>query len=206
MPPSLSATQLFDSFHMDLSRTLSATVIAYGLLAVGMLRWHFSYGPPYYQTTLGLLVVFAVSAALVGLLSVWAALGMLHWAKRASWFTVAASAMAALWLLFFEWNQYLIWQMVVLLAVQMACLVVVLGICRVFGLGVLRDKSTSGKAGKSSQLSIRDLLVLTAALAIFFAVLGIGHPVELERDDLRNPIRWRLLCCIRRVNGLLGFI
>ncbi len=165
---------------MALSRALALIVIGYAVLVVGMLRWHFSYGPPYYQQTLPLLVVFAVFAALVGLLALWAAMGILHWIQRASGCILAAAIVAGVWLLFFEWNRFLIWQMVVVLAVQMACLVVAIGIFRMAGLTALQDGSIPKRFGKTSQVSIGDLLVLTAAFAFFCGVLRSGRPVELR--------------------------
>ena len=168
-------------FGMHITRALLALALVYIFLAVAMLRWHFSYGPPYYQPTYGLFVVLAVSAALVGLLSVWAALGALHWVKRLPSFVVGAAFFVGGWLLFFDWNQYLIWQAVVLFVAQMVCLVLALGCIRLFfGISVQRESSLPRSGNRSSQLSIHDLMVVTASLALLCAVLRIGQPVELS--------------------------
>ena len=104
---------------------------------------------------------------------------MLHWSKRMSGLIAATSVIAGLWLLFFDWNRFLIWQMVVLLAVQLACLVFVLGIFRVLGHGKLQNRSNPSRTVESSRLSIFDLIILTAAFALFFAVMGTAQPIEL---------------------------
>ena len=162
-----------------LPRIAAVILSTYALFAIGMLRWHTSHGSPYTQTTLGLLGVFAVCGALVGLLSVWAAHGMLHWSKRMSGLVAAVSILTGLWLLFFDWNRFLIWQMIVLLAVQLACLVFVLGFFRAIGLGILHNLSTPDRMNELSRLSIYDLLVLTAAFALFFTVMRTAQPIAL---------------------------
>ncbi len=99
-----------------MKRKLSAIFLAYLFLLLTMLRWHFSHDATHLQPTLGLFVVFAVSGALAGLMSVWAALGALHWAKRLPSFVVAVAVFIGGWLLFVDWNKNAIWEMVVLIS------------------------------------------------------------------------------------------
>jgi len=162
------------------SRSLTATILAYALLLVGMLRWHFSHGPLYHQATLGLLVIFSLCAALAGLLSVWAALGALHWARRASVFIAGTAVLTGFWLLFSPWNRPLNWQMVVLGVVQIMCLVVGLGVVRLFGFAIIQEDGRDREVHKQFQFSVRDLFMLTGAFAIFFAILGTVHPVNFS--------------------------
>ena len=161
-------------------RCLVVIAIVYGLGLVGALGWHISYGPPFDQTTFALLLVFAVSTALVGLVSLWGAIGMLHWAKRAVGFICGVTAVVGLWLLFFDWNRFLIFQLLVVLSVQMGVLLVALGGLRF--LGALSLTSASGEAARhrGRRLSVFDLLMLTAALAMFCAVVRTARPVQLS--------------------------
>lgn len=164
---------------ISLSRFAFGILAFYAFIAIGMLWWHLSYGKPYFQSTLPLMGIFALFASLAGIASVWTAHGMLHWSKRMSGLVISVSILAGVWLLFFEWNQFLIWQMVVLLACQLFCLVTALGICRALGLRLLRHNSLQNTAERSSQFSIGDLATLTGAFAIFFAVMRTAKPVEL---------------------------
>ena len=164
---------------MNLSRIFLAFVLGYAALGVQMLRWQFSHGPPYYQASVALLVLFAISAAVAGLLSVWVAIGALHWARRGAYFIVAMSVLSGLWLLFFAWNRYLIWQVFVQVFVQVSVLVGGLGFFRFMGFKLTIAQHVAERESNASQFSTRDLLYLISAFSLFFAVLQLGHPVEL---------------------------
>jgi len=141
---------------------------------------------------------------------------MLHWANRISGFIVAAAVLAGLWLLFFEWNQFLIWQMVVLLTAQLTCLVVALGVCRVLGVAVLRHKSIPRRLGKTSQVwvptQVRESCKLhwitSTALPNGLCATCRGRPHgEHLQDPLRGSpslfrnagSRHRIVCCFNVV-------
>ena len=164
---------------MNLSRILLAFVLGYAVLGVQMLRWHFSHGPPYHQASVALLVLFATSAAVAGLLSVWVAIAALHWARRGAYFIVAMSVLSGLWLLFFEWNRYLIWQVFVQVLVQVSVLVGGLAFFRFMGFNLTIGQHASGRDRNASQFSTRDMLYLISAFSLLFGVLQLGHPVEL---------------------------
>jgi hypothetical protein len=171
--------------NWNLSRFLAATVAAYALLLAGMIRWHWSQGPPYTQETPALLAAFGLSAALAGLLTIWGALTALHWTKRASGFIVGTAVLGGFWLLFSEWNRFLIWQLLVMFAVEIGVLILVLAIARIWGYAFVRTRAGSSdvvipRDHASSNFSIRDLLLLTAAFAFFFAVLRCARPIDLE--------------------------
>jgi hypothetical protein len=102
------------------------------LLAAGI-RWHFAAGPPFYEGSIGLLIAFAMIAALVGLVSIWASFAAVHWSTRASGLIAGAALMAGLATLFFDWNNFLIWQLIVLIFAEMACVIAVFGAFRLCG-------------------------------------------------------------------------
>ena len=163
---------------ISLVRFVCCIFAFYAFVGIGMLWWHLSYGEPYFQATLPLMGIFALSSSLAGVVSVWTVHGMLHWANRMSGLIICVSVLAGVWLLFSEWNQFLIWQMVVLLACQLFCLVTALAL----GGRPLRLESLQNRADDSSQLSIGKLATLTGAFAIFFAVMRTVKPVELTNS------------------------
>ena len=69
---------------MSIWRVLLSIMIAYLLVLFSALRWHLSFGPPISRETISLFVVFAMSAALVGLFSLAGVLGALHFATGAA--------------------------------------------------------------------------------------------------------------------------
>ena len=137
--------------------------------------WHFSHGKPYHQPTMGLFFVFAVSAALFGLLSVWAVLGALEWTKRLPVFLVATAALVGSWLLFIDWEPTEIWGMVTIGLAEMACLIFVLGLLRLFGVAIRHEWKPQQNWQNTVRFSIYDLLVVTSSVAILSAVLGASQ-------------------------------
>ena len=137
---------------ISLFRFVCCIFAFYAFVGIGMLWWHLSYGEPYFQATLPLMGIFALSSSLAGVV-VWTVHGMLHWANRMSGLIICVSVLAGVWLLFSEWNQFLIWQMVGLLACQLFCLVTALAIGRALGAGPF--DSSHFKTGLMTHLSCR---------------------------------------------------
>jgi hypothetical protein len=166
-------------------RILSIVIGCYAGLLAGGVRWHWAAGPPYYQATLGLQFAFATVAALVGLASIWSAFAAVHWSTRASGLIAAVAAVAGVLTFFFEWNDFLVWQLIAIVYAQLACLIVALGVIRLCGYTLQRDFSgvspeAESISARSSQFSVRNLLLLTTSLAVLFCVLHFSRPVELS--------------------------
>ena len=148
----------------------------YVVALLAMFGWHLALGKPYDRATLPLLAVFALTTALIGLASLWAAVGMVHWANRAAGFVIVATIMVGAWLPLMEWSSFLIWQMVVMLSVQIGILVGVIALIWL----VERTRLAGVESVVHRQFSVKNLLVLTFAMAIFFAVLRTVRPVKLD--------------------------
>jgi hypothetical protein len=170
--------------HSSLRRTISATGGVYALLLAGMIRYQIAAGPPYDQATPELLVALALFAALVGLLAVWGAIAGVRWPRRVSASIFGIALLAGFWLLFFDWHPFLMWQLLVIFAVEIGCLIVVLGLARSIGYG-LKSFDADIEAAEVSNIratakfSVSDLLVLTAAVAFLLMVLRLAEPVRL---------------------------
>ena len=157
-------------------RDLAAIVAIYLIALAALLRWHWLQGPPHTQATLGLLVAFGLCAALVGLSSISVALAALHWTRRVSGLIVGLAVLGLFWAPLFAWNEFLLWQLIVMFAVQTGCLVLALGISSSIGwrLTCLESADRGAlKPGSSQafQLSISDFLIFAGALALLCAVM-----------------------------------
>ena len=85
---------------------------------------------------------------------------------------------------FFDWDSFLIWQLLVMFGVQTGCLVVTLLAARSLGCGLAFVEAGGrwqGKPGsnKALRFSIFDTLVFTAAVALLFAVMRGSRPINL---------------------------
>ena len=159
-------------------RPIAIIIAIYAVLLAGGVRWHWAAGPPYDEGSVGLLVAFALGAALVGLISIWASFTALHWSMRASGVIAGAALLAGLATLFFEWNDFLIWQLILLVFAEWACTVVILGAIRLCGYTIRREVAESQQTGavsaygatdvpvRPSQFRVRDLLLITAACTL----------------------------------------
>jgi hypothetical protein len=159
-----------------LSFILAATLAAY-LLALGMmLKLHWALGPPHTQASLYLMIAFGLCTALLGLSSILVALAALHWSRRASALVTGVAVMGLFFNPFFDWDQFLVAQLLVGLGVQTGCLVVALLAARFFGCGLAFVDALGRSKGKprlneALRFSIFDILVFTAAVALLFAAL-----------------------------------
>src|SRR5271166_3328755 len=105
-----------------LSWVLEATLAVYLLTLGVMLRWHWALGPPHTQASLSLMISFGLCAALLGLSSILVALVALHWTRRASGLVAGVAVMGSFFNPFFDWDGFLICQLLVMFAVQTGCL------------------------------------------------------------------------------------
>jgi hypothetical protein len=167
-----------------LSWILAATLAVYLLILGVMLWWHWALGPPHTQPSLSLMISFGLCAALLGLSSILAALAALQWTRRASGLVVGVAVLGMFFNPFFDWDRFMIWQLLVMFGVQTECLVVALLAARSFGCGlafVHAGGRYEGKAPSSTSLrfSISDILVFTGAVALLFAVMRGSRPIDL---------------------------
>jgi len=186
MPPTrnrLSLTSMAPA-RFRLSWVLAATVAVYLLTLGVMLRRHWALGPPHTQASLSLMISFGLSAALLGLSSILVALAALHWTRRASGLVAGVAVTGLCFNPFFDWDRFLIWQLLVMFGVQTGCLVVALLAARSLGCGLAfvdAGGRWNGKAqsDKALRFSIFDILVFTAAVALLFAVMRGSRPSNL---------------------------
>jgi hypothetical protein len=93
-------------------------------------------GPPHTQSSPWLMISFWLCAALLGLSSILVALAALHWTRRASGLVVGGAVLCSYFNTFFDWDRFLIWQLLVMIGVQTGCLVVALVVARSLGCGL----------------------------------------------------------------------
>ena len=164
--------------------SILAAMLAIYLVALGvMLRWHWALGPPHTQPSVWLMIAFAL-CALLGLSSILVALAALHWAWRASALVVGIAVLGSFFNPFFDWDRFLIWQLLVMLGVQTGCLVVSLVGARSLGWGLAFVDAAGPRegdrpSGLNLRLSISDILIFTVAMALFFTVMGGSRPIDL---------------------------
>jgi hypothetical protein len=163
---------------------LAATLAVYLLTLGVMLRWHWALGPPHTQASLSLMISFGLVAALLGLSSILVALAALHWTRRASGLVAGVALTGLIFHPFFDWDQFLIWQLLVMFGVQTGCLVVALLAARSLGRGLAfvdAEGQWDGKpaSNKALRFSIFDTLVFTAAVALLFAAMRGSRPINL---------------------------
>jgi hypothetical protein len=167
-----------------LSWVLAATLAVYLLTLGVMLRWHWALGPPHTQASLCLMVSFGLCAALLGLSSILVALAALHWTRRASGMVVGVAVLGLFFNPFFDWDGFLIWQMLVIFGVQTGCLVFALVAARSLGCGLAFVDAAGRWEGKPTsntalRFSISDILVFTGAMALLFAAGRGSRPIDL---------------------------
>jgi hypothetical protein len=167
-----------------LSWVLAVTLAVYLLTLVIMLRWHWALGPPHTQASLALMISFGLCAALLGFSSILVALAALHWTRRASGLVAGVAVIGLFFNPFFDWDVFLIAQLLVMFGVQTACLVVALLAAQSLG-WVLASLEAGGRwkgnprSNTALRFSIFDILVLTAAVAVLFAVMRGSRPIAL---------------------------
>ncbi len=167
-----------------LSWVLAATLAVYLVTLGVMLRWHWAFGPPHTQASLALMISFGLCAALLGLSSILVALAALHWTRRASGLVAGVAVIGLYFKPFLDWDDFLIWQVLVMFGVQTGCLVVALLAARSLGCGLaILDAGQRWKErprlNKALRFSIFDILLLTAAVALLFAAMRGSRPTAL---------------------------
>jgi hypothetical protein len=161
-------------------------LIAYVLILFAALRWHLSYGPPISRETVGLFVVFAMSAALVGLVSLAAALGALRFSIGSAVLIVGSALLLKLWIEFAAWAPHQVWEMIQILISQFVSLVLGFATIRLRKYRIVQATETT-KGPVRTRFSTKDLLVLMVAFAILFAVLGSATPL------ISGRLKWLLI-------------
>jgi hypothetical protein len=179
-------------------RPLACVIAAYLLMLAGALSWHWSSPPPYARPTVGLMLAFGVVATLSGLISIWCAFAATHWSGRASGLIAATAVLFAVLAFFFQWDESLIWQLFVIVSVELAKLIISLGAIRLCGFTIATnlEASTTRAEGvdiRAAQFTVRDLLLNTSALALLFSVLHFIWPIELGAT-LYQILIWGGLC------------
>jgi hypothetical protein len=164
---------------------LAATLAVYLLTLGVMLRWHWALGPPHTQASLSLMISFGLVAALLGLSSILVALAALHWTRRASGLVAGVALTGLFFNPFFDWDEFLISQLLLMFGAQTGCLVVSLLGARSLGYGpAFVDDGGRWKGEPRSNWALRfsifDILVFTAAVALLFAVMRGSRPMTLE--------------------------
>jgi hypothetical protein len=170
--------------HFRLTGILAATLAVYLLILGVTLRWHWALGPPHTQPSAWLMISFGLCAALLGLSSILVALAALHWTRQVSGLVVGVAVLGLFFSPFFDWDRFLIWQLLVMFGVQTGCLVAALVAARLLGGGLaFVDDAGRWKAKQVSnrtlRFSISDVMIFTAALALLIAVMRGSRPIDL---------------------------
>ena len=164
-------------------RILAAIISVYLVLLAGGLSWHWSSEPPYARPTIGLLLAVGVIAALVGLISIWCAFAATHWSERASGLIAGSAVLVAVPTLFFEWDNSLVWQLLVIVYVQLAALIMASVQCASLAARSRIvpgfQRAAGGKGTRATQFTVRNLFLITSALALLFGVIHFIRPIEL---------------------------
>ncbi len=163
---------------------LAVTLAVYSLAIGVLLRWHWLLGPPHTQSSPWLMFSFALCGAILGLFSILVAVAAFHWTRRASGFMVAVAVPGFFLGAFFDWDRFLIWQLLVMFSAQTGCLVVALIAAQLVGcrLAFVDDglppepKPTSRT---TLRFSISDIMLFTAATALLFVTVRGSRPVAL---------------------------
>ncbi len=189
-------------------RRVFPLLAALAVLLAAAGAWHVSGGPPYHEGRLGLLILFAGSAALAGLLMAITVLSAWHWAKQVAAILISGSALLFVWLLFNEGYEFFIWQLLLVAAAQIITQVLAFGGLRLaryqveFG-PAIHDVATRPTANR---FSLADTIYLTTALAIASAVLSMARAVELPPLVVCILIAGGMSAAIVAVAGVwLGF-
>jgi hypothetical protein len=163
---------------------LAATLAVYLLTLGVMLRWHWVLGPPHTQSSPWLMISFGLCAALLGLSSILVALAALHWTRRASGLVAGVAVLGLFFKAYYDWDQFLIWQLLVMFGVQTGCIVVALIAARSLGCGLAFVDDGGRWEGKTTsnttlRFSISDILIFTGAIALFLVAMRGSRPIDL---------------------------
>jgi hypothetical protein len=168
------------------ARVVITITASYLILLAGGVRWHWSAGPPYERASPGLLLAFAAAAALVALVSIWSAFAAIHWSTRASGLLLGTAVVAGVLSAFLDWNNFFVWQLIVIIYAQLAFLIIAFAAVRLCGYAIdtsqLRFPDLDANENKNVmgwRFTVRDLLMLTVGLAAFFCLLHYSKPAQL---------------------------
>jgi len=166
-----------------------AVTLALYLPTLGaMLAWHWTLPPPHLQPSPMLMLAFGLWTALVGLFSILVALGALHWTRRVAGLVAGVAVLALFFNPFLDWDRFLIWQVLVMFGVETMGLLLVLLTARSLGWCLAFVDAQSHQAPRAAtrttssmplRFSISDILILTGAMALLFAVVRGSHPIDL---------------------------
>jgi hypothetical protein len=97
---------------------------------------------------------------------------------------VGVAAIAGMPTLFFEWDRFLVWQLLVIVFLQLTILIVALIAMRLIGYGIVGVAAaahpvTDSETDRITQFAVRDLFLITSALALLCGVIHFTRPVEL---------------------------
>ena len=170
--------------RIGLVKSLAYTVLGYLFLFVAVLTWHVLAQQPNDVASLTLIIGLGLRVALVNLLMVGGALVSLHWPKRLAAVICGAAVIAGILLGLFNWPAYLLWQLMVELAVAMGLQVMAFAGAHLAGYRLLRSKqSAEGQTavcvGPAQRVSVRDLFLLVTSFALLFATLRFLQPVNI---------------------------
>lgn len=171
---------------MSITRILLVILVCYALILLAALRLHLSYGPPISQETIGLFIVFAMSSALIGLFSLAGALGALRYSIGMGGLMVGSAFLLKLWIEFAAWSPGSVWEMIQIGIAQFICLVLGFALARVRGYRIVQFE-LAAQSPVQVRFTVNDLLILTLASAVLFAVLGSETPV------ISGRIKWLMI-------------
>jgi hypothetical protein len=136
-----------------------------------------------------LMTAFGIWTALVGLFSILVALAALHWTRRVAGLVAGVAVLAMFFNPFLDWDRFLIWQVLVMFAIETVGLLFALLTARLLGWclafvdvqGRWEEPQTAKSASSTAPLrfSISDSLIFIGAIALLFAALRGSHPIDL---------------------------
>lgn len=190
---------------------LAVTLAVYSLAIGVLLRWHWLLGPPHTQSSPWLMFSFGLCGAILGLFSILVAVAAFHWTRRASGFMVAVAVPGFFLGAFYDWDRFLIWQLLVMFSAQTVCLVVALITAQLVGcrLAFVDDglpPEPKPASRKTLRFSISDIMLFTAATALLFVTVRRLATSRTRDDRLRHQHRRRLCHRARRVDSPLGML
>lgn len=163
---------------MDKPALRAAVIVAIGLVAILVLgaNRHIALGTPYERETPWLAAVLAASGALFGIITLAVVLAPGHWSARVAYCAIAGSMIGGGWTLFADWNAFLIWQVILIGLIETVFMAIAAALMR--ARGAFMDWPGSPSVTQSAtQLTISNLLLLTAASALLASVVSLSRPV-----------------------------
>ncbi|QDT09588.1 hypothetical protein [Planctomycetes bacterium K23_9] len=164
--------RLLAGFSRDLAIKLILVIGAYLIVAIVSLCWHLSISASFDDPTVGLMFVFSITAALVGLLAIWFAAGTLNWGHRFAGMLCIAGLVAGM----FFWDRFLLWQMAQVHVAQLAFLAVAFAVQRFMGKTIADPNLSPRSFANANVLSVLGWLVVATMMLLIWAALRILPP------------------------------